>query len=227
MEFQSFFSNDGNRADPFTGSKKWLSAATLLCGAVMLFSSCANDIEKIKAFNPTEILPVVQAENFETTYSDSGIVRFYVKTPELKRFESDEASFIEFPKGILLVKYNQQKQVVSRITARYAKQFVKEHRWEASNDVIAVNSFGDTLKTEHLIWDEKAGRIYNTEFVKIIRPDQILTGIGFEADQSLGNWRIKNPRGPIYVQLNKQRTETQDTVFKNLPVLRPVNISNP
>ena len=188
---------------------------------------CVNDVEKIKAFNPSEILPVVHAENFETTFSDSGIVRFYLKTPELKRFETSESSFIEFPKGVLLIKYNQQKQVLSTITARYAKQFVKEKRWEAKNDVVATNSMGDTLKTEHLIWDEAAGRIYNNEFVKVIRPDQVITGIGFDADQTLSNWRIRNPRGPIYVQVNQQRSAPSDSVFGNLPVLRPVNIKNP
>ncbi len=214
-------------SDLILGYQKYLVIAALLYGAALLFTACVNDIEKIKAFNPAEILPVVQAENFETIYSDSGVVRFLLKTPELKRFETDEATFVEFPKGILLVKYNPQKQVLSSISARYAKQFVKEHRWEAKNEVVATNSAGDTLKTEHLIWDEEAGKIYNNEFVRIIRPDQTLSGIGFEADQSLNNWRIRNPRGPIYVQMNRQRSEPQDTVFGNLPVLRPVNIKKP
>jgi LPS export ABC transporter protein LptC len=198
-----------------------------ICFIGLTYCGCVNDVEKIKAFNPSEILPVVQAENFETTFSDSGIVRFYLKTPELKRFESSESSYVEFPKGVLLIKYNQDKQVISTISARYAKQFVKERRWEAKNDVVATNNVGDTLKTEHLIWDEQAGRIYNNEFVKVIRPDQIITGIGFEADQTLSNWRIRNPRGPIYVQQNRQKSAPSDSVFGNLPVLRPVNIKNP
>jgi LPS export ABC transporter protein LptC len=204
-----------------------LKTSLLICFFWLTVSGCVNDVQKIKAFNPSEILPVVQAENFETTFSDSGIVRFYLKTPELKRFESNETPFVEFPKGVLLIKYNQQKEVISTISARYAKQFVKERRWEAKNDVVATNSVGDTLKTEHLIWDEQAGRIYNNEFVKVIRPDQVITGIGFEADQTLSNWRIRNPRGPIYVRVNGQKSAPSDSVFGNLPVLRPVNIKNP
>jgi LPS export ABC transporter protein LptC len=206
--------------------KGWLNIL-LVCFIGLAYCQCVNDVEKIKAFDPSDILPVVQAENFETTFSDSGIVRFYLKTPELKRFESSESSFVEFPKGVLLIKYNQDKQVISTISARYAKQFVKERRWEAKNDVIATNNVGDTLKTEHLIWDEAAGRIFNNEFVKVIRPDQVISGIGFEADQTLSNWRIRNPKGPIYVQMNRQKSAPSDSVFGNLPVLRPVNIKNP
>ncbi|MBP6967428.1 MAG: LPS export ABC transporter periplasmic protein LptC [Prolixibacteraceae bacterium] len=205
---------------------RYLKIAALLCGAAILFSGCVNDIEKIKAFNPSEILPVVYAEDFETTYSDSGMVRFYLKTPELKRFESDGTSFIEFPKGILLVKYNARREMISSISARYAKQFVREKRWEARNDVVAVNSKGDTLKTEHLVWDENAKKIYNDEYVKIISPDQVITGVGFESDASLENWRIRNPRGNIYVKLNRESSKQGDSLMEPLPSRGPVNIGN-
>lgn len=205
----------------------YVTIAALVFGAAILFSGCVNDIEKIKAFSPSEILPVLHAEDFETTYTDSGMVRFYLKTPELKRFETDGAPFVEFPQGILLIKYNARMEMISSISARYAKQFVKEKRWEAKNDVVAINSMGDTLQTEHLIWDEQAKRIYNDEYVKVIRPDQIMTGIGFESDASLQNWRIRKPRGTIYVQLNREGTAPGDSLPVPVPVMRPVNIGNP
>ncbi|HNZ69466.1 MAG TPA: LPS export ABC transporter periplasmic protein LptC [Prolixibacteraceae bacterium] len=216
----------GCGSDSHNHTLRYLKIAALLCGAAILFSGCVNDIEKIKAFNPSEILPVVYAEDFETTYSDSGMVRFYLKTPELKRFESDGTSFIEFPKGILLVKYNARREMISSISARYAKQFVREKRWEARNDVVAVNSKGDTLKTEHLVWDENAKKIYNDEYVKIISPDQVITGVGFESDASLENWRIRNPRGNIYVKLNRESSPQGDSLMEPLPSRGPVNIGN-
>lgn len=64
---------------------------------------------------------------------------------------------------------------------------------------------GDTLKTEHLIWEEKEERIHTEEFVRIIRADQIISGIGFQSDQSLQNWRIKNPKGTIYITVEPNR----------------------
>ncbi len=204
---------------------KYLIIAVLATGAAILFPGCVNDIEKIKAFNPTEILPVVHAENFETTMTDSGIVRFYLKTPELNRYESDEGPFAEFPRGILLIRYGPQMEIESSISARYAKQFLREKRWEAKNDVVAINSMGDTLKTEHLIWDELAKRIYNNEFVQIISTDQIITGVGFESDASLGNWRIKNPKGIIYVRVNPEGAATKDSL-SGMEGLQPVNIGN-
>jgi len=200
--------------------------AALICGAALLFQSCVNDIEKIRAFSSTENLPVVHAENFETTFSDSGVVRFYLKTAELKRFDSEEQPFYEFPQGILLVQYDRKMNVISSISARYAKQFLNDRKWEARNDVVAVNSMGDTLKTEFMVWDEKAQKIYSEEYVKIIRPDQIITGIGFESDQSLQNWRIRKPRGEIFVQL-KGEAPPDSVAEAGTRVLQPVDIGNP
>lgn len=199
--------------------------AALVSGAAIFFTSCVNDIEKIKAFSPSEILPVVQAENFETVFSDSGVVRFYLKTPELKKYDTDGNPFTEFPKGVLIIQYDRQMNVSSSISARYAKQFVREKKWEAKNDVIATNRQGDTLRTEHLIWDETTQKIYSEEFVKIIRPDQTFTGVGFEANQSLENWRIKKPKGNIMVQLNREGAPP-DSAGTVVPPLQPVHIGN-
>lgn len=198
--------------------------AALLGGAAFLFYGCVNDIETIKAFSSSELLPMVHAFNYETTFTDSGVVRFFMKTPELMRFENEGQVFDEFPKGLELVKYDNNHRVVSYITARYAKRYIKEKRWEAKNEVVAVNAAGDTLKTDHLIWDENAARIYSEQYVSIVRPGQIITGFGFEADQSMDNWRIKNPRGTIYVQVNPGNKAEEDSLNRGERLVSPMEI---
>lgn len=187
-----------------------INIAVLVFGAAILFLGCEKEIERIEAFRSTENLPVISSTYFETTYTDSFKVQFYMKTPLLQKFESDGQPYLEFPQGVLLVKYDQNEQIVSRITSDYAKQYEREQRWEAKNNVIAVNAAGDTLKTEHLIWEEKSGRIYSDKFVKIIRPDQIITGIGFESDQYMRNWNIKDVKGPIYIDVEKESLSTEE-----------------
>jgi LPS export ABC transporter protein LptC len=182
--------------------------AVLVSGAAMLFYGCENDIEQIKAFYSTENLPILEAINFETMVTDSGQVRYFLKAPKLLQFEDEGRDYIEFPEGMELIKFDENKKIISSITADYAKQFVAEDKWEAKNNVIATNAQGDTLKTEHLIWEEKKELIYTEEFVKIIRTDQIITGIGFTSDQKLQNWKIKNPKGTIYISVNNDKQQT-------------------
>lgn len=187
---------------------KTSSIAALFLGAAILFYSCENDIEEIKAFSSPENLPIIEARNFQTLFTDSGQIRFSLKAPKLLRFENDGRDYIEFPEGMEVIKFDANKNIISSLSADYAKQFVEEEKWEAKNNVIATNAQGDSLKTEHLIWEEKTEKIYTDEFVKIIRPNMDVSGVGFTSDQSLQNWKILKPTGPIYVEVNKENNNT-------------------
>jgi LPS export ABC transporter protein LptC len=201
--------------------------AVLITVTAAFFYGCESNIEKIKPFNSYENLPVVEARDFETLYTDSGKIRFFLKTPLLLRYEPEGKPYIEFPEGIELIKYDNNQNVISSITASYAKQFVEEKKWEAKNNVVATNIKGDTLKTEHLIWEENTEKIYTDEYVKIIRTDQIITGIGFQSDQSLENWRIKNPRGTIYITPETRQKDTfDDPLTTPAEKQEPVDLNN-
>lgn len=206
--------------------------AALVTGAAILFYGCENDIEKIKAFSPEESLPILEAANFETMYTDSGTVRYLLKTPKLLRFENEGKEYHEFPEGIEIIQYDAKKEVVSSLRSDYAKQFVKEQKWEAKNNVVATNLKGDTLKTEHLIWEEKEKQVHTEEFVEIIREDGIYHGIGLTADETLEKWRIKKLTGVVYVSVDENREkgpsnniEKPDlTNKKNKPFNSPLQI---
>lgn len=186
--------------------------AVLVMGAAILFYACdSNEIAKIQAFDELENLPVLEASNFKTFYTDSGQVEFTLTAPKLLRYENDGKTYLEFPEGMQLIKYDSQKRIISSITADYAKQFLKEERWEAKNNVVVTNAQGDSLKTEHLIWEEKEEMIHTEEFVKIIRDDQIITGIGLTSDQDMVNWKIRDPKGVIYVSASKNPNPGNET----------------
>lgn len=197
---------------------KTSSIAALFLGAAILFYACENDIEEIKAFSSPENLPILEATNFETLYTDSGQVRYSLKAPKLLRFENEGKDFIEFPEGMELVKFDANKNIISSLSANYAKQFVAEEKWEAKNNVIATNAQGDSLKTEHLIWEEKSEKIYTDEFVKIIRPGSVISGVGLVSDQALQDWKILKPTGTIYVEVNNENRNLQESEKQEEPV---------
>lgn len=211
---------------------KNICIAALFTGAAILFYACENDIEKIKAFSSPEDLPILEAQNFETLFTDSGQVRYTLKTPKLLRFENEGKEFHEFPEGMEIMQYDANGKIVSSLTADYAKQFLKEQKWEAKNNVVATNEQGDTLLTEHLIWEEKEKKIYTEEFVKFIRPDQIITGVGFTSDESFQNYRIKDLKGTIYISVDKEKKQKSDSpkigsdssIQKTKPFNRPLQL---
>ena len=169
----------------------------------MILVSCENEISKIKTVTNTVDLPAITAEGVEMLASDSSVIRSKLQAPLFIKHDNEKDPYIEFPKGVKIVEYDAKMNVISSITAQYAKNFTGEDRWEAKNNVVAVNLKGDTLKTEYLVWDTKNKKIYSDQFVKIISKDQIYTGIGFESNQDFSSYHIKNLKGNMYVNVDK------------------------
>ena len=186
--------------DPFAIRKFYFFWIVAL--GLMLFTSCKNDIAKIKTITKSDELPRITAEGFEMLISDSSVIRYKLQTPKLISHENEKDPYTEFPEGVKIEKYDAKMNIISSITAQYAKEFTTDKRWEAKNNVIAINLKGDTLKTEYLVWDTRKEKIYSDQFVKIIQKDQIYTGIGFESNQDFSSYHIKNLQGHIYINMD-------------------------
>ena len=198
-------SNLWNKIQEINGSSlnKIIVSVLSVIACLFLLVSCENDIAKIKTLAITEDLPAFTVEGLERLSSDSTVIRFKMQTPELIMHSNEKDPYTEFPKGIKIEKYDAKMNIVSSITAQYAKSFTSDERLEAKNNVVAVNLQGDTLKTEYLVYDTRKQKIYSDQFVKIIRKDQIITGVGFESNQDFSSYHIKNPTGHVYVEVGK------------------------
>ncbi|WP_321368850.1 LPS export ABC transporter periplasmic protein LptC [uncultured Draconibacterium sp.] len=204
--------------------------AVPVLGAAILFFACKkNDIEKIKAFGSPEELPILEATNFENLSTDSGTVRFFLKAKKLLRFDNEGKTYHEFPEGLLFIRYDEDRNITFSIEADYAKEFIKEEKWEAKNNVVVINEKGDSLKTEHLIYDEKHETIFTEEYVQIVSADKIITGTGLTSDQNMLNWKIKNPKGVITVTVdnNRQPAATSSNEKQTDSLSKPVKTKQP
>ncbi len=117
--------------------------------------------------------------------------------------QEEEEPFTEFPEGVEIEKFDANMKIVSRITSNYAQYFEKKKKWIAKNNVIAVNLQGDSLKTEELTWEQDKEKIYSDQFVTVIRQNQIINGIGFESNQNLSDWEIKEVTGTLYMDVGE------------------------
>ena len=178
-------------------------AALIIIGATMLFFSCKNDVPKIENSSETLNLPSVTANNYQITYYDSTYIQFRLTTPKLNQYDDKEDPYTEFPQGFKVEKFDRNKNIISSIKGNYGKYFKKDDRYEAFGNVVSVNDKGDTLRTEKLIWDKKEERVFTDQFVQIIQADKVITGIGLESDQEFKNWKILEPKGTIYIDLEE------------------------
>jgi LPS export ABC transporter protein LptC len=174
----------------------------ILALLVLVLNACENDLEKVNLITDQERIPVETSENLTILYSDSGQVKVKIKTPVLERF-GGEFPITELPEGVHVSFYDDRMNENSTLTAGYAIRKDAEQIMEARHNVVVVNSKGERLNTEHLVWDEKSQKIQTQEFVKITTPDKIIHGKGFEANQDFTQYKIFQIKGTINLETDE------------------------
>jgi LPS export ABC transporter protein LptC len=172
----------------------------LLITALMIISCESNKPEEIKAVTNLQDIPALILTNLETVVNDSGTVKYKFITPELYQYDKKQQPYIDFPKGLTVIIYTKTGDTDAKIQSKWAKYLVKEKLWELKNDVVAVNQKGDILNTEQLFWNENKESVYSELYTKITTKTQILTGIGFESNQTLTKYIFHKPQGIFEIE---------------------------
>lgn len=168
---------------------------------ILLLSSCENDIARVKGLSGRKILPNETAQEVIILYSDSGNVIVKLETPLLTRL-AEPRKMMLMPDGVKLTFFDHEGKVSSTLRSQKARIFdLPGHQvMEAERDVVVVNSDGDRLNTERLIWDQKTAEITSNAFVKVTRKDEVITGTGLRANQDFSKYRITKISGLLKVK---------------------------
>lgn len=185
-------------------SSRWdISIKLSLVLSLVFMISCSTKIDVLSSLENQEDKATVIAKNSEIVYTENGRVKLRVLAPVTKYYENAEEPYNEFPEGITVYTFSDSMEIESQLTSKYANHYSAKGLWSASNNVVAKNSKGETLNTEHLFWDEKKKIIYTDDMVKITTADGIQYGQGFISDESFNNWEIKKPNSIYYLDDKK------------------------
>ena len=182
---------------------KILGIVALFMVVAILILSCSS---KVASDIPPDLIsskktPSLEVTDVQTLYTDSGVVRYFLKTPKLLIFDQEKEPYKEFPEGFHLQQFDENKNIISELSANYGKNFVREKKWLATGNVVMINNKGDTLTTEELVYLTQEDRIYSDKFVNIKKGDLDFSGTGgFESDTQMNKWTFKKTKGHIYVE---------------------------
>jgi len=168
---------------------------------------CVNDMEEINAIVENEILPLSVADTIQIIYSDSATLKVILEANHLERFVGEDP-YLEMTNGVYVRFFNNLREVESELKSNYAISYEHSDIMEAKENVIVVNKKGETLNTEHLIWEKKTETIRTEEFVKITTEDEVIFGHGLESNQDFTKYRIKKIKGTINL---KDAESTEDS----------------
>lgn len=168
----------------------------------MLFA-CENQMETIRDLTTTDTIPAEIAKDVRIIFSDSGRIQMVLTAPIVYKIGGDEP-YIEFPKGLHIKTYDKNNKEISELKAEYGKRFEKTKLMEVEKNVIVINhNSGKKLLTEHLFWNERTRKIYNSVFVTILEEGKTIHGDSLRADQGFEYYEIFNVRGTINVKDEK------------------------
>lgn len=157
-------------------------------------AACKQDISHLSQ-DDTLFDPLIETgRDVEMIYSEQGRMKINLSAPELVR-HSDNEPYVEFPNGLTIIFYNDSLEVTSTLKANYGIRYEKKKETIFRDNVEIVNISGEQLQTEELVWDEEKAMIYSLKFVRIITPDERITGRGFTAKQDFTNYKITNITG--------------------------------
>jgi len=170
---------------------------------ILMISACQT---KVSTGIPTNLLNEtkkldMEATNFETFYTDSGVVKYHLQAPKLLVYDNEKPPYKDFPDGFIMQRYDLNRKIISQLSGNHGKYFVNEKRWEASGNVVLINSEGDTLRSEELKYNQVEDLIYSDQFVSIVKAGQNINGSGgFKSDTQMTKWSFLKTTGHLYMK---------------------------
>lgn len=185
---------------------------TIVLGAIVmlvLFSSCDGKKKELApAITERDSLPIMDTRGVSTLISDSGITRYRVNTEEWQIFDKKKPSYWAFEKGIYLEQFDSLYHVDASIKADTAYYYDRKRIWKLMGHVDIKSLKGDHVTTELLYWNEVSKKVYTDKFVRMEKPDQIMTGYGFESDDRFLRPVVRNLSGIVYIDEDADKAKT-------------------
>ena len=162
---------------------------------ILFLFSCGKENADIEHTFDEDQVRYEEALDVSMVYSDSAVLRVEVSGPRMLRYLDRDNPRQEFPDGIKVVFYSTNGGASSTMTADVATRYDKTNEIHIRNNVVWESYSGERLETEELIWQERKEKVYSNRFVKIQKPDEVIYGYGFEANQEFTEWTINAVEG--------------------------------
>lgn len=182
---------------------------TIVLGAIvmlLLLPACGGRKADLgEAITERDSLPMMTTLDVVTYISDSGVTRYRMDADEWLVYDRKKPSYWAFEKGVYLEQFDSLMNVDASIKADTAYYYDRQKLWKLMGNVDIKNRKGERFNTELLFWNQATEKVYSDRFIRIEQPDRIITGYGFDSNQQMTNYKIRNMGGIFYVDEEEQK----------------------
>jgi LPS export ABC transporter protein LptC len=172
----------------------------VIIAGMAILTGCENDLKDLRKISAKEVNQ--QGEQYtgvDVIYSDSARVKAHMTAPVMINYKVKNP-YTEMPKGVKVIFYDNNLNVTSTITSKYAIRRETEKVIELRDNVVGTNIKGDTFMSDELIWDENTKQIHSNKLVHVKMADGSITdGTSFASDENLNHWTMEGGHGIFHV----------------------------
>lgn len=185
-----------------------ITVTTWVTVMFVLFPACSGGEKKLAAaVTNRDSLPVMRTVGVESLVSDSGVIRYKIIAEEWSVYDKMEPPFWAFEKGLYLEQFNEELVAEATIKADTAYYYEDQKLWELRSNVHIENLKQEKFDTELLYWNQKTEKVYSDKKIRIEQDDKIIVGYGFESNQQLTNYVIRDTEGIFYIEEEEETAE--------------------
>lgn len=194
----------GNLAEDCTTGRRWgfvaisrLAALALvaLVGAAIAGCDKSKKTESISTNFDPETTPTMVTRPVTTLISDSGITRYRITAPVWYVYDEAAEPHWNFPEGMNMEKFDDLFRQQATVRCDSATYLTRRQLWQLDGYVHIENVAGEQFLTQQLFWDQRSHKIYSDSFIHILRADRVIEGYGFESDEQMAHYKVRQVQG--------------------------------
>lgn len=164
-----------------------------------ILAACRNDIADIRAITDKNTKPVQTSYNASYTFSEKGLKQTRLEAGLLEQYKVEgEDDYIVASGGFKMIFFDSLQLEEARVTADSGRYEEKKKTLMARGNVLLLNTQGEKLETEELIFDQDSALIYTDKRVKItLSGGTVLHGLGLRSNDNFTRYRIIKPTGDL------------------------------
>lgn len=157
-----------------------------------------NKSKKTETISETydpEVTPTMVTRPVTTLISDSGITRYRITAPVWYVYDEAADPKWRFPEGMNMEKFDNLFRQEATVRCDSAIYLTRKQLWQLDGYVHIENVVGEQFLTQQLFWDQRSRKIYSDSFIHILRADRVIEGYGFESDEQMEHYKVRQVQG--------------------------------
>ena len=181
--------------------------AVLLLAVSFAAGSCSKNKQLVTdAVVERDSMSVMTTHGVNSLISDSGVIRYKILADEWLVYDKRNPPYWAFERGVYLEKFDTLHRVEARIKADTAYYNTDAEIWTLRGNVHIESLKGERFDTQLMYWNQKTQRVYSDRYIRIEQPERTITGYGFDSNQQMTEYVIRNITGIFYVDESEEDT---------------------